>query len=81
MVYGKTSYLHPKMEYFIGLVKEEIIAGPEESVKSKTNNYIRVIPGRTKKSALAKKIKSQLKGGHVDDIIRFLPSGGAEVKK
>ena len=86
MIYGKTSYLHPKLEYAIGLIKtdeegEQIIGAPESAVKSRTNNYLLVIPGREKKSSLAKKVKSKLHGGDLDDIIKFLPAGGGEVKK
>ena len=81
MVYGKTKYLHPKLEYALGLSDEEVIGGPVEAVRKKTKNYVVVIPGREKKSATAKKIRSKLKSGDLDDIIKFLPSGGAEVKK
>jgi len=81
MVRGKTNYLHPKLQYAIGLIDEEIIGGPIDAIKKKTDNFAVVIPGRQKKSALAKKIKSKLKGGDLDDIIKFMPSGGAEVKK
>lgn len=81
MIYGKTDYIHPKVEYVIGLVNGEVIGGPLTAVAKKTNNYVVVIPGRRKKSELAKKIKAKLNGGDLDDIIRFLPSGGAEIKK
>ncbi len=37
--------------------------------------------GKEKKSSLAKKIKVKLKGGELDEIIRFLPAGGGEIKK
>jgi hypothetical protein len=30
---------------------------------------------------MAKKIKAKLKGGDLDEIIKFLPAGGAEIKK
>lgn len=81
MVYGKTLYVHPKVEYAIGLLNEEIIGGPISAVESRTKNFIVVVPGREKKSALAKKIKTKLKGGELDDIIKFLPAGGADVKR
>ena len=81
MVYGKTEYLHPKLEYAIGLVEEAIIGGPVSAVKKKTENFVVVIVGKEKKSSLAKKIKSKLKGGDLDDIIKFLPAGGGEIKK
>tara|TARA_Y100000310_G_scaffold327016_1_gene392740 strand:+ start:110 stop:901 length:792 start_codon:yes stop_codon:yes gene_type:complete len=85
MVRGETKYLHPKLEYAIGLVVtgevEQIIGGPESAVKSKTEKYIIVISGREKKSSLAKKIRSKLKGGDLDEIIKFLPAGGGMIRK
>ena len=81
MVRGKSTYLHPKLQYAIGVVEEEIIGGPVNAIKAKTKSYVVVISGREKKSALAKKIKAKLKAGHVDDIIAFLPAGGGQLKK
>ncbi len=81
MIRGKTNYLYPKLEYAIGLLDEQIIGGPETAVKIRSNNYVLVIPGKEKKSSLAKKIKAKLKGGDLDEIIKFLPSGGGEIKK
>ena len=81
MVRGKTTYLHPKLEYAIGLLNDEIIGGPVTAIKKKTKNFVKVISGKMKKSSLAKKIRSKLKGGELDDIIKFLPAGGAEIKK
>ncbi|MAG73070.1 hypothetical protein CL620_02035 [archaeon] len=81
MVYGKTLYVHPKLEYAIGLVEDRIIGGPESAVSKKTEKYIVVVPGRWKKSELAKKIKAKLQGGELDDIITFLPAGGGELVK
>lgn len=94
MITGKTTYLRPSLEYAIGLVKvgkkdekelsfesHETIGGPIEAIKKQTENYVIVIPGREKKSVTAKKVRSKLKGADLDDITKFLPSGGAEVKK
>ena len=81
MVRGKTEYFHPKLEYAIGLVDQQIIGGPLAAVKKKTENFVKVISGKEKKSALAKKIKSKLKGGDLDEIIKFLPAGGGMIKK
>ena len=58
----------------------QVIGGPVSAVSSKTTNFIIVIPGKEKKSSLAKKIKQKLKGGDLDEIIKFLPAGGGEVK-
>ncbi|MEW5897008.1 MAG: NFACT RNA binding domain-containing protein [Nanoarchaeota archaeon] len=86
MIYGKTKYIYPKMEYALGLVEREgieggIIGGPVSAVEKKTSNYALVIPGKEKKSSLAKKIRARLKGGDLDEIIKFLPAGGGEIKK
>src|SRR3989344_4068537 len=81
MVYGTKNFLHPKVEYALGLVNEQIIGGPIESVSKKTSKYVIVVPGKEKKGALAKKIRSLLKGGDLDDLDRFLPAGGGDIKK
>ncbi len=81
MIYGKTQYLYPKLEYTIGLLGEEIIGGPAPAVEKQTKNFIVVIPGKENKGVLAKKIKHKLKGGDLDEISKFLPAGGAEIKK
>ena len=81
MVYGETKYIHPRLEYCLGLIDGQIIGGPLEAVKSRTKNYVMVISGGEKKSALAKKVKSKLKGGDLDEIIKFLPAGGGMIKK
>lgn len=81
MVYGKKNYLHPHLEYAMGIIDGQIIAGPENAVKPKTKNYLIVVHGRNQKSDLAKKIKHKLGGGELDDIIQFLPAGGGELKK
>lgn len=91
MIRGKTAYLHPKMEYAIGLVEQkddqgrtidkQVIGGPLSAVKIKTENYVIIVQGKEKKSSLAKKIRNKLKGGELDEIIRFLPAGEGEMRK
>ncbi len=81
MIYGKTQYLHPKLEYAIGLVDETIIGGPRSAIEKQTKNFMSVIPGKENKGAMAKKIKHKLKGGDLDEITKFLPAGGAEIKR
>lgn len=80
MIYGKKTYFHPKLEYAVGVSEGMVISGPVLVVSKKTAQYVVVIPGEEKKSSLAKKIKSKLKEGDLDDFIRFLP-GEAEIKK
>ena len=81
MVYGKTIHYYPKLEYALGIIESRIVGAPVSALKSKTNQYLTVIPGSEKKSDLAKKIRHQLKQGELDDIISFLPAGGGEIKK
>ena len=81
MIYGKRKYFNPKLEHAIGLVDEMVIGGPVSAVKVKAKKYVVVGMGREKKSSLAKKIKAKLKGGDLDEIIKFLPAGGGVIKK
>ena len=81
MIYGKRNYFSPRLELAIGLVGEEIIGGPLAAIQAKTKEYLLIVPGQEKSSALAKKIKAKLKGGDLDEIIRFLPVGGCDLKK
>ena len=81
MIYGKTQYFHPNLEYALGLAGENIIGGPATAVEKQTKNFVIVIPGKENKGALAKRIKHKLKGGDLDEIITFLPAGGAEIRK
>jgi predicted ribosome quality control (RQC) complex YloA/Tae2 family protein len=80
MIYGKREILRVGVEYAIGIFDEEIVSGPITAVDSKTAKHVVVIPGREKKSSIAKLIKKKLGGGDVDDIVRFLP-GTSAVKK
>ncbi|MBI2668318.1 DUF814 domain-containing protein [Candidatus Woesearchaeota archaeon] len=81
MIYGKTNYLYPKLEYALGIKDGIIIGGPISAVRKQTAEYVQVIPGDESKSDLAKKIKYKLRGGDVDEIIKFLPAGGGQIKK
>ncbi|MEK6937588.1 MAG: NFACT RNA binding domain-containing protein [Nanoarchaeota archaeon] len=81
MIYGKRNIMHPKVEMALGLVEGKNIGGPVNSIKAKTSNYVVIIPGKEKKSDLAKKIKFKLKGGDLDDIVTFLPAGEGDIKK
>ncbi len=81
MVYGKTNYLHPKLEYAFGLVDGRVIGGPVSAIKKQTEKIVIVISGKEKKSDLAKKVRHRLGGGDLDEITKFLPSGEGDVKK
>jgi len=81
MIYGKRNIMKPKVEMAIGVVEGKTIGGPVEAIKAQTSNYVILIPGKEKKSDLAKKIKFRLKGGDLDDIVTFLPAGEGDIKK
>src|SRR3989344_611937 len=81
MIYGKTTTLNPKLEYAIGLLNDQIIAGPPTAIQKHTTQFFIIIPGDEKKSDLAKTLKHKLGAGNLDDLITFLPAGGGEIKK
>ncbi|MBU1112135.1 MAG: NFACT family protein [archaeon] len=81
MIYGKREYYQPRLELAIGLVGEEIIGGPVNAVKEKTDNFVTIIAGPGKKSEIAKKILKKFGARDLDDISKFTPSGGASFKK
>ncbi len=81
MIYGKTNYIGNKINLAIGITKnQQIMAGPSDAVKMNCEKYLRLEQGNEKASAIAKYIQHSI-GGHIDDIIRALPSGGFSVKK
>ena len=80
MTYGKRNYYTVNLVCAIGLVKSRIIGGPVEAIKKQTSTFVLVIPGGIKKSELGKRIKHNLKGGDLDEIIKFLPGEG-ELKR
>ena len=79
MVYGKKNILRPDIKVAIGLKDSQIIGGPVNAVKKHTQLNVTIIQGREKASAIAKKIISKFKDGDLDDVIRFLPSGGVKI--
>jgi predicted ribosome quality control (RQC) complex YloA/Tae2 family protein len=79
MIYGKTAYMRPELRLAVGIKDGKTIAGPVNAVKKNADKYVIIEQGREKASAVAKKIKAKI-GGDIDDIIRMLPAGGAELK-
>ncbi|WP_409200762.1 ribosome rescue protein RqcH [Methanobrevibacter sp. DSM 116169] len=74
-----------KLQIAIGIVDYEgkrIMAGPIDAVKAKTDNYIVIKPGYTKKEAIAKKILHKINEDDIitlDDVVRVLPSGKCDI--
>lgn len=79
MVYGKTQYLRPSLEMAIGVRGEQVIGGPVLAIKKNAEKFVVVVPGKLKKSDVAKRIKKKI-GGDLDEIEKFLPSGGCGIK-
>ena len=81
MIYGKTNYINNKINLAIGINKnQQIMTGPEESIKMHCEKYVILIQGTEKVSSVAKNIRHKI-GGSLDEIIRALPSGGFKIKK
>ena len=81
MIYGKKNIIKSELKIAIGLKEDIIIGGPIDSIKSQTKNFIIIVQGNQKTSATAKEIRSKLKGGDLDEIIRMLPAGGCKIQK
>lgn len=79
MVYGKTKYFRPRLEMAIGIKDGSIVGGPVSAVKKNAEKFVIVLPGKHKKSDMAKKIRKKI-GGDLDEIIKFLPTGGCDLK-
>ncbi len=81
MIYGRRNYLYGlELRLAIGLENGKIISGPEQSVKTRTDNYILIKPGYTSQQAISKQIKEKINyRGNSDDIIQHLPSGESDI--
>ena len=61
---------------------ERLMAGPLDAVKKYNDNYVIIKPGYTKKEALSREIRHRLDQEHIvtmDDLVRVLPSGKADI--
>ncbi|HML04654.1 MAG TPA: ribosome rescue protein RqcH [Methanobacterium sp.] len=69
----------------VGLVDyegERVMAGPLDALKKYTDKYVIIKPGYTKKEALAREILRKIDEERIftlDDMIRVLPSGKADI--
>ena len=86
MIRGKTNYFHPNLEFAAGIItvdgEVDILIAPAKTVEKLCTDYVIILPGRDKKSIVAKKLKKELNvAADIDDIVAKLPAGGAELKK
>ena len=76
MIYGKKNFISSELKLFIGKMKDgKVMSGPESAVKKYCKEYVEIIQGKEKTSAMAKKIRAKLKIDDLDDIIRVIPVG------
>ena len=91
----KTILKKVKLELAIGAVmhngKYTIMSGPTDAVMRRSLGYVTIQPGKRKASDIAKLIKNKLilkldndiseiyKGKSIDEYLRVLPPGGAEI--
>jgi predicted ribosome quality control (RQC) complex YloA/Tae2 family protein len=80
MIRGKKNILNADLKIAIGIKDNKIIGGPINSIKKQAEKSITLSPGKEKASDTAKKIRAKI-GGELDDIIRFLPSGGFSISR
>ncbi len=79
MIYGKKNFISASLGIAVGIKNSIIIGGPVDAVKANADKFVKVEQGSMKASDAAKKIKKKFGGGELDEIIRFLPSGGYSV--
>jgi predicted ribosome quality control (RQC) complex YloA/Tae2 family protein len=76
MIYGKKNFINSTLGVAIGIKNGKIIGGPIDAIKENADKLVIVKQGRDKAGPTSKNIKKKLGSGELDDIIRFLPSGG-----
>ncbi|MFW5852465.1 MAG: NFACT RNA binding domain-containing protein [Nanoarchaeota archaeon] len=94
MIKGKTNYINAVLRLCIAVVDDVVYAGPQTAIRTMLSRkfpaaekkdidrmYVKVLQGTAKASQIAKEIKKALGSGHVDDIIRVLPTGGCRLGK
>ncbi len=94
IIRGKRNYGYGKLKIAVGVeINEEVrvIGGAVDAVKKHAKYYVVVVPGKMKSGKTAEKIKEilmkkaneedkeKIKNIEVEEIQRFLPSGGHEI--
>ncbi len=97
VIRGRKNWGVGKTEIAIGFVindeKTSIIGGPTTAIEQKTPYFVVLVPGRKKSRELAEEIKKtilkklnekdkrKVENIEIEEIQRFLPAGGGEIKK
>ena len=79
MIYGKRTYFTPKLELAACKFNDTVMIGPENAIKTHSENYYIITLGDDKKSDIAKKLKKLL-DTDINEIMQALPPGDAKVK-
>lgn len=82
IIRGARNYYKVKLEIVVGKVQLEgetkIMGGPLESIKKRSENYVVIVPGVTKKSEMASRL-GKLFNVDISSIEKTLPPGGCSV--
>ena len=72
----KKNILNPELEVCVGVVNGKVVGGPRTVVVE--GDVYCLVPGKTKKSDIAKKIAQKL-GRSVDEVMSVLPNGNSDL--
>jgi len=77
MIYGKRDWIRRiPIKVAIGIKDNEVIFGPEDTVKNKVKKYAIVVPGDLPANEVAKKIQKKLKTKvQLERITKTIPYG------
>jgi predicted ribosome quality control (RQC) complex YloA/Tae2 family protein len=75
MVRGKRELISPELEICVGIIKNKVIGGPKSIFD---DEFFCLIPGKSKKSEIAKKIARELKVS-VDEVMFVIPTGTSDI--
>lgn len=86
IIRGSRNYIRGvPLKIAVGIVDydgERLMSGPQSAVEKRTDNYVVIKPGYTKKEALAREIKSRIDKENIltlEDFIRVLPPGKGDI--
>lgn len=72
MIYGKKNFVTGKLDLAVSKMHNKITCAPLSSIKY--DKYIKIVPGTSKVSSVAKKVMTFFDYPDLDEIIRILPS-------
>jgi predicted ribosome quality control (RQC) complex YloA/Tae2 family protein len=89
MIRGKRNYQTVPLEAAVGLMnvegEEVVVCGPPSAVSHHSKVLVRVVPGRLKKSDLAREVSERLRAAdkeiNIDELMRALPPGRGMIRK